>query len=108
VKALLEIYFEISIDNTFESSLQDKMTYQKLTDKKLKVYQGKDSVELDAIFLDFKKNDIHYNFVTDTEDGKLEINESFELKGADLIFSSLYILDGKEIINKSGIIIKEH
>ena len=90
--------------NSEQSSLQDVMVYEKIGDKKLKVYQGSDSVELDAKVLEFTENFVHYNFETDTDDGHLEINESFTLRGNDLTFSSLYLLDGKEIINKSGTI----
>jgi hypothetical protein len=93
--------------NSFESSLGDIMTYEKIGDKKLKVTQGKDHIELDAKILDFNKDNVHYNFEVDTEDGHLEINESFSLKDSDLSFTSIYTLDGKVIINKSGIIQKQ-
>jgi hypothetical protein len=90
--------------NSFESSLAAVMTYEKISEKRLKVTQGKDSMELEAKVLDFKRDNIHYNFEVDTEDGHLEINESYSLNNDALAFSSLYLLDGKEIINKSGII----
>jgi hypothetical protein len=90
--------------NSFESSLAAVMSYEKIGAKRLKVTQGKDSMELDAKVLDFKRDNIHYNFEVDTEDGHLEINESYSLNDDALTFSSLYLLDGKEIINKSGII----
>ena len=100
-------YCEDSKGNSTESSLEDVMTYEKISENKLKVTQGKEKIELDAKIAIFKKNHVHYNFVVDTEDGKLEINEEYELKGTDLIFSSIYILDGQEIINKSGTVKKK-
>lgn len=83
------------------------MTYEKVSDNKIKVTQGKEKMDLDAKIAIFEKNHVHYNFVVDTEDGKLEINEEYELKGTDLIFSSVYILDGEVIINKSGTVKKK-
>lgn len=98
---------EDSKGNSYQSSLEDVMTYEKIGEKKLKVTQGKEFVVLDAKILDFNKDSVHYNFETDTEDGHLEINESFILNGNGLTFSSIYILEGKEIINKAGTIQKK-
>jgi hypothetical protein len=88
--------------NSYESSLEDKMTYEKTADAKLKVTQGKETIILEAKILDFKKDYVHYDFEVDTEDGHLEINESYTLVSDVLTYSSVYLLDGKEIINKSG------
>ena len=90
--------------NSLESSLDSTMTYEKIGDKKLKVTQGNDFVVLTAKILDFQKDRIQYDFEVDTDDGRLEINESFFLHENLLTFSSLYILDGQVIINKSGTI----
>lgn len=93
--------------NSYESSLEDVTSYEKISENKLKVTQGKDILELDAIVLEFKKDFVHYNFEVETEDGHLEINESYTLKNNALVFSSIYLLDGKEIINKSGTVYKK-
>lgn len=98
---------EDSNGNSYQSSLSDVMTYEKIGSNKLKVTQGKDSIELVAKILDFSKDKIHYNFEVDTEDGHLEINDTYSLLGNDLSYTSIYILDGKEIINNSGIIQKK-
>ena len=92
--------------NTFESSLADITTYEKIGVNKLSVTQGNEKIELDAKVLEFNKDFVHYNFELDTEDGHLEIDESYQLKGNDLNFSSIFILDGKKIINKAGTIAK--
>jgi hypothetical protein len=98
---------EDKFGNSFESSLASVMTYEKIGDKKIKVTQGKDQQDIDAKLAEFALNRVHYNFEVETEDGHLEINELYVLAGEALIFSSVYILDGKEIINKSGTVIKK-
>lgn len=90
--------------NSVESSIDSTMTYEKIGEKTLKVTQGNDFIVLTAKILDFQKDRVQYNFEVDTEDGRLEINELFYLNDNLLTFSSLYILDGKTIINKSGTI----
>jgi hypothetical protein len=98
---------EDKFGNSFESSLASAMTYEKIGDKKIKVTQGKDQQDIDVKMAEFTLNRVHYNFEVETEDGHLEINESYVLTGEELSFSSVYILDGKEIINKSGTVIKK-
>jgi hypothetical protein len=49
---------------------------------------------------------VHYRFEVETEDGHLDIEESFELKDKKLNYFSRYILEGEVIIDKSGLLDK--
>ena len=95
-------YCEDDKGNSYESSLADEMIYEKMKDGNIKVKQGADSVIVKTFLADFSKTKVHYHFEVNTEDGLLDIEESYELKNKYLDFFSVYKLDGEVIIDKSG------
>ena len=97
-------YCEDEFGNSYSSSLEDEMTFERISNNRIKVIQGTESVELDASYAIFNENEVKYDFTVETENGKLEIIESYLHSNNKLYFNSRYILDGQIIIDKSGIL----
>lgn len=88
--------------NTFESSLEDIMTYRKKDEHSLIVFQGKDHVEVTTKQMIFEKDHVLYDFEVETDDGHLEVREEFSIVGDELDFKSQYWLNSELIIDKNG------